>query len=111
MLPHDVAWRPKAMFRAPLAESLFSSNAPFVRQLLSEPSLKATGYFDADRVRGGVEQLAGGPGSKRETFASLGMVGVIATQLWHHLYLGGGLCELPEANFAAPGVAQREAAE
>jgi asparagine synthase (glutamine-hydrolysing) len=22
--------------------------------------------------------------------------GVVATQLWHHLYLGGGLCDLPE---------------
>jgi asparagine synthase (glutamine-hydrolysing) len=22
--------------------------------------------------------------------------GVVATQLWHHLYISGGLCELPE---------------
>jgi hypothetical protein len=21
---------------------------------------------------------------------------VVATQLWHHLYLGGGLCDLPD---------------
>ncbi len=29
-------------------------------------------------------------------FASLGLGGVVATQLWHHLYLGGGLCSLPQ---------------
>ena len=41
---------------------------------------------------------SGGPkggGATLGTFASLGLGGVIATQLWHHLYLGGGLCDLP----------------
>jgi hypothetical protein len=34
---------------------------------------------------------------------------VDATQLWHHLYLGGGLCELPHLEFpqaAEPAAAQ-----
>jgi asparagine synthase (glutamine-hydrolysing) len=44
--------------------------------------------------------LAKGEG-KLETFASLGLGGVLATQLWHHLYLGGGLCALPTATQAA----------
>jgi hypothetical protein len=26
----------------------------------------------------------------------MGLAGVISTQLWHHVYFGGGLCELPE---------------
>jgi len=26
----------------------------------------------------------------------MGLTGVLSTQLWHHLYMGGGLCELPE---------------
>jgi asparagine synthase (glutamine-hydrolysing) len=25
----------------------------------------------------------------------MGLTGVMATQLWHHLYFGGGLCDLP----------------
>jgi hypothetical protein len=25
----------------------------------------------------------------------MGLAGVISTQLWHHLYCGGGLCDLP----------------
>jgi hypothetical protein len=27
----------------------------------------------------------------------MGLTAVTATQLWHHLYLGGGLCDLPVA--------------
>jgi hypothetical protein len=27
----------------------------------------------------------------------MGLVGVLATQLWHHKYLDGSLCELPGA--------------
>jgi asparagine synthase (glutamine-hydrolysing) len=27
----------------------------------------------------------------------MGLTAVTATQLWHHLYLGGNLCELPTA--------------
>ena len=33
------------------------------------------------------------------TFASLGLGGVVATQLWHHTFLGGGLCDLPAFDF------------
>jgi asparagine synthase (glutamine-hydrolysing) len=29
----------------------------------------------------------------------MGLAGVISTQLWHHLYFGGGLCELPAQSF------------
>ncbi|MGD0533630.1 MAG: asparagine synthase (glutamine-hydrolyzing) [Methyloceanibacter sp.] len=97
LLPEEIAFRPKGMFRAPLAESFFVNTPPFVRQLLSEESLAATGYFDAPRVARDCDLLSSGKGAKLGTFRSLGMVGVLATQLWHHLYLGGGLCELSPA--------------
>ena len=32
----------------------------------------------------------------------LSLTCVIATQLWHHIYLGGGLCELPTWDSASP---------
>ena len=32
----------------------------------------------------------------------LSLTCVVATQLWHHIYLGGGLCELPTWEHAAP---------
>ena len=97
VLPEAVAQRRKAMFRAPLAETFLSSPPSFVRDLISPESLARAGYFDVERVRRDCEPLARGEGAKLGTFASLGLGGVVATQLWHHLYLGGGLCELPHS--------------
>jgi hypothetical protein len=34
------------------------------------------------------------PSSPRWFFIDMGLMAVLATQLWHHLYLGGGLCGL-----------------
>jgi asparagine synthase (glutamine-hydrolysing) len=107
LLPADIAWRPKAMFRAPFAETFLAQPPSFVRDLLSPESLVRTGYFDSEAVVRDCATLASGAGEKLGTFASLGLGGVVATQLWHHLYLGGGLCELPAIDFpvkkAKPG--------
>jgi asparagine synthase (glutamine-hydrolysing) len=75
-----------------------------VRELISEESLKRTGYFDVDQVQQDCAFVAA-QGSSRSLgrFYSLGLGGVVATQLWHHVYLGGGLCGLPvDAQPAAP---------
>ncbi|MBX3165794.1 MAG: asparagine synthase (glutamine-hydrolyzing) [Candidatus Eremiobacteraeota bacterium] len=90
-LPAVIANRPKHIFRARYAGSLLDPEPAYVRQLLSSESLGRTGYFDPARVDYARSRL-GQPLSGREDLA---MVGVIATQLWHHLFLGGGLCELP----------------
>jgi asparagine synthase (glutamine-hydrolysing) len=105
VLPESVAQRPKAMFRAPLAESFLAQPPSFVRDLISPESLARTGYFDVDSVRRDCEALAKGGGAKLGTFASLGLGGVVATQLWHHLYLGGGLCELPNVSHEPADIA------
>ena len=97
VLPAEIASRRKSMFRLPLAESFFTSPPAFVRQLMSEDSLSKTGYFDAAAVRDDYEVF--GRGEKLGTFKSLGLTGVMATQLWHHLFLGGGLCDLPVPSF------------
>ena len=95
-LPPAIAWRPKAMFRAPV-DSFFAADAPaWVDQLLSEESLRKTGYFDAAQVsywRDGFRALR--PGSHQRTFTEIGLVGVIATQLWHHTFLNSSLADLP----------------
>lgn len=100
-LPHDVAWRPKAMFRAPMAETFLVNPPDYVRDLMSPESLARAGYFDVDAVTRDCALLARGDGKKISTFASLGLGGVVATQLWHHLYLGGNLCALPSLNYGA----------
>ena len=100
ILPDAVAQRKKAMFRAPLAETFLAKPPSFVRDLVSPDSLARTGYFNAAAVQRDCAVLAQGE-RKLGTFASLGLGGVVATQLWHHLYLGGGLCELPHVEHQA----------
>jgi asparagine synthase (glutamine-hydrolysing) len=101
VLPVEVAQRRKSMFRLPLAESFFITPPPYVRQLMSEEAIAKTGYFDPATVRRDYQSFTDASGHKLGTFASLGLTGVMATQLWHHLFLGGGLCDLPTLDFRA----------
>ncbi len=96
-LPASIARRRKLMFRAPL-DSFFGAGVlpPFIDQLLSAESLRRAGYFDAEAVRHWRERLPGlRIGSGQRTSVEMGLVGVLATQLWHHTFIDGGLAELP----------------
>jgi asparagine synthase (glutamine-hydrolysing) len=93
-VPKAIAWRRKAMFRAPLDGFHVSAMPTFVDQLLSPESLRQTGYFDPAAVQHWRSAFRSMRGNQR-TMVEMGLVGVVATQLWHHTYLGGGLCELP----------------
>ena len=106
VLPADIALRPKGMFRAPFAESFFENPPPFVQQLMSPEALKRTGYFDVACVRRDYERYVAGRASKWKMFSSLGLGGVLSTQLWHHINLGGGLCDLPTST-VKPNVEHR----
>ena len=66
-----------------------------MRDLISGEALARTGYFDAAAVERDCGLLRNGKAAKLGTFTKLGLGGVVATQLWHHLYLGGALCDLP----------------
>jgi asparagine synthase (glutamine-hydrolysing) len=96
-LPTEVAWRRKLMFRAPMDSWLGSADENrWIAQVLSPESLRKTGYFDPAAVAAGKAKLAGlGRRSPARTGLEMGLTAVIATQVWHHLYLGGGLCDLP----------------
>jgi asparagine synthase (glutamine-hydrolysing) len=100
VLPGEVAQRPKAMFRAPLADTFLRGAENYAHDLISPTSLARTGYFDAGAVEQAAALVRRGENRKLGTFASLGLGGVVATQLFHHLYLGGGLCELPSLHYA-----------
>jgi asparagine synthase (glutamine-hydrolysing) len=103
-LPASIARRRKAMFRAPF-DSFHDDRAPaFVEQLLSEESLRRTGYFVPQAVRHwrqAFRQMR--PGSPQRTSLEMGLAGVLATQLWHHTFLDGSLADLPTT--AACGLA------
>jgi asparagine synthase (glutamine-hydrolysing) len=95
-LPPSVVNRRKVIFRAPL-DSFHVENEPaFVRDLLSDESLRRTGYFDAAAVqkwRRDFRRLR--RGSLPRLSVEMGLVAVVATQLWHHLYIDPNLADLP----------------
>ncbi|MFO0959889.1 MAG: asparagine synthase (glutamine-hydrolyzing) [Isosphaeraceae bacterium] len=104
-LPARIANRPKTMFRASFSSTFLGPHRPaWVDQLISHESLAKTGYFDAAgvaRQRGLQVKLP--RLLPRRAIMDLGLTDVISTQLWHHLFCGGGLCELPE--WTAPELA------
>ena len=75
----------------------------WVDQLLSPESLRATGYFDPAAV---ARQRAWQTRIPRITPArgvfDVALTCVVSTQLWHHIYCGGGLCDLPTWQPARP---------
>lgn len=95
-LPRSVARRQKVIFRAPLDSFHLEPEPPFVRELLSEESLRRTGYFDAKAVhhwRKAFRQMR--EGSLPRLSVEMGLVAVVATQLWHHIFIDGTLADLP----------------
>lgn len=95
-LPKSVAWRPKGMFRAPLDGFFLDQRLPYVDELLSDASIKKAGYFDPKAInewRGKYKDLS--PWGYQRQSAELGLVAVLATQLWHHTYIDPTLSSLP----------------
>ena len=97
LLPKEAAFRKKGMFRAPLAESFFVNPPAYVRQLMSPEALGAHRLLRYRRpCCATTTPSARARATTINTFLKMGLTGVLSTQLWHHLYMGGGLCELPE---------------
>jgi asparagine synthase (glutamine-hydrolysing) len=96
-LPPQIANRPKTMFQAHRGQTFLASHRPaWVDQLLSRESLEKAGYFKPDAVTHEVYWARRLPKLTPRSFIyDMGLTSVVATQLWHHLFLGGGLCELP----------------
>jgi asparagine synthase (glutamine-hydrolysing) len=95
-LPKSVARRQKVIFRAPLDSFHLEPEPTFVRDLLSEESLRRTGYFDAKAVhhwRKAFRQMRAG--SLPRLSVEMGLVAVVATQMWHHTFIDGSLADLP----------------
>ncbi|MEA3209802.1 MAG: hypothetical protein QOE70_2859 [Chthoniobacter sp.] len=102
-VPKSVARRHKVIFRAPLDSFHIDPEPPFVAQLLSEESLRRTGYFDVAEVRRWRKEFRNlRAGSLPRLSVEMGLTAVVATQLWHHQFMGGGLADLPEWSAAPP---------
>ncbi len=95
-LPPEIAGRHKVIFRAPLDSFHMDPEPKFVAELLSEESLRRTGYFDVKEVqhwRKAFRQMRAG--SLPRLSVEMGLCAVVATQLWHHTFIDGSLADLP----------------
>ncbi len=95
VLPAAIADPPKGMFKADPVCSL-APQPPWIEQLLSPASLRRTGYFCPHKVahERRLQRLL--PAWAPRRFVVDGsFTAMVMTQLWHHLFVGGGLCELP----------------
>jgi asparagine synthase (glutamine-hydrolysing) len=94
-VPPSVYRRRKVIFRAPLDSFHIEPEPPFVAQLLSEESLRRTGYFDVASVHYWRRAFRKMPtGSLQRLSVEMGLVAVVATQLWHHLFIRQELAEV-----------------
>jgi len=78
----------KVIFRAPLDSFQMDPEPRFVAQLLSEDSLRRTGYLmvsEVTRWRKGFREMRAG--SLPRLSVEMGLTAVVATQLWHHQFM------------------------
>ena len=95
-LPKEIARRQKVIFRAPLDSFHLEPEPEFVKQLLSEESLNRTNYFEIKQIQHWRKAYSGlRTGSLPRLSVEMGLAAVVATQLWHHTFIDGSLCELP----------------
>jgi asparagine synthase (glutamine-hydrolysing) len=86
LVPEKIWKRYKRPYRAPIQRSFFSQKLPaYVTDLLSEDSLRDSGYFNPDAVT----SLAGKAqsGAKLSEVDDMALVGVLSTQLVHQQFV------------------------
>jgi asparagine synthase (glutamine-hydrolysing) len=98
-LPKRMSRRRKAMFLTPWASLCppggKDATPTYVEELLSEDSLRRSGYFDPQTVTRWRRDVQGMRRSLLRTSIEMCLVGTVSTQLWHHTFIDGGLASLP----------------
>ena len=88
VIPDEVVDRPKQPYRAPISSSFFCENPPeFVDALLSEESLRQSGYFDFSRVDRLISKCRRNPNGLLSERENMALVGILSTQLLDHLFV------------------------
>ena len=82
--PHDVVWRRKAGFGAPVRSWLRGALCPMVADLLSVETVKRRGLFDPAEV----QKLIAANNSGHEDF-SLQIFQLLNLELWHRQFIDG----------------------
>jgi asparagine synthase (glutamine-hydrolysing) len=85
-LPAEIWRRPKRPYRAPIQHSFFNKAAQgYVRELLSPEHIRKSGLFNPAPVTQLL--LKAEQGSPLGETGNMALVGIISTQLVHHLFI------------------------
>ena len=85
-LPGSIVKRYKQPYRAPNLPAFFGRNTPdYVHDLLSKGALSESGYFNPAKVARLLAKIEKGHAIGNTD--SMAFVGVLSTQMWHHLFI------------------------
>lgn len=84
ILPHDVIWRPKAGFGAPIRGWLVNELRPMLDDVLSREAVAARGLFDPSEVQRLVSATADGTEDN-----ALRLWALLTLELWHQEFVDG----------------------
>lgn len=85
VVPHDVIWRPKAGFGAPLRSWLVGDLRPMVDELLSPEAIAARGYFDPNAVQGLITENDAGRADN-----TLRIWALLVLEIWLRTFVDNG---------------------
>jgi asparagine synthase (glutamine-hydrolysing) len=94
LVPDSITKREKQPYRAPIRE-LFYPEAPrdYVDELLSETSLRESGYFNAKKVSRLYEKFRNSSAEFYSEPQNMALIGTLSTQLLHQQFVKGVWCQ------------------
>ena len=97
ILPARIANRPKTMFRACMSGTFLGPRPAGLGRPVAEPRVAPGDGLFRPGGRGTPARLADPDPADHARAVHLrrGLTCVVSTQLWHHIFCGGGLCDLP----------------
>jgi asparagine synthase (glutamine-hydrolysing) len=102
-LPPEIVQRYKQPYRAPSIPAFFGKDTPeYVKGMLGPDAIHKYGYFDAAKVGRLVKKIEQGRAIGNKD--SMAAVGILSTQLWHHLFIEN-YGRLAASRGATPGFA------
>jgi asparagine synthase (glutamine-hydrolysing) len=102
-LPGDIIKRYKQPYRSPDIAAFFSGqSSDYVADLLSEDALRRSGYFSYERVARLVRKIRMGRAIGAKD--NMALVGILSTQLWHHLFVERHRAQAGRCRSSGPGL-------
>jgi len=87
-IPDSLIDRPKQPYRAPISTCFFGKNQPdYVKDLLSETSLKKSSYFESKKVLNLVNKCLKNDVSLLSERENMAVCGILSTQLIDHMFI------------------------